>query len=172
MKKKVNVVFYSRTGITRRVAEKIFSWLSKKMEVGITEIKPKVNYPYFVWLFLSFLPKVGVKVDCEPIDGNLVVLCFPKWTINCPPITRFLQRNDLSEKKLIIVISYGGFGEKQYGYNYRKEIEKKCKEVKGVFLIKRSNILKEKEEFEHLIQEIAKLVENELEKTGGYPPPS
>ncbi|MCX8011945.1 MAG: hypothetical protein N3A64_02155 [Desulfobacterota bacterium] len=161
MGKKVNIVYYSRTGTTRKVAEKIFSRLVKKTEVSISEIKSKINYPYFLWLFLSFFPDIGAEIDYQPIDGDLVFLCFPKWTINCPPLTRFLQSTELRDKKVVIITTYGGFDEKRYANYYRKKIERMGNEVKGVILIKRSNIIEE--EFEYLIDVVEKLIENELE---------
>jgi hypothetical protein len=41
-----------------------------------------------------------------------------------------------------LVITYGGFDEKRYAEAYQKKIKKLCKEVKGVLLVKRSEIKK------------------------------
>lgn len=139
---KINIVFFSRTGNTKKVVEIIFQKLSKKAETNLIEIKPKRSYPYLIWLILSFLPNFGVKIECDEVTADLVFICFPKWTINCPPITAFLRRVNLTEKIVYLVITYGGFDEKRYAEYYKNKIRRLSKEVKGVFLVKRSKLKK------------------------------
>jgi hypothetical protein len=141
---KVDIVFFSRTGNTRVVVEEIFQALVKSLKVNFIEIKAKKNYPYFIWLLLSFLPNFGVKIVCNDVTvtSDLVFICFPKWTINCPPVTTFLRQGNLTEKMVYLVITYGGFDEKRYAETYKEKIKKLCKEVKGVLLVKRSEIKK------------------------------
>lgn len=139
---KVDIVFFSRTGNTKVVSGEISRLLAKDSEVNLIEIKSKKNYPYFLWLVLSFLPQCGVKITYEEVTSNLVFLCFPKWTINCPPITEFLKQVNLTEKTVYLVITYGGFDEKRYAEAYQKKIKKLCREVKGFLLVKRSEIEK------------------------------
>jgi len=141
---KADIVFFSRTGNTRVVVEEIFQALVKSSNVNFIEIKAKTNYPYFIWLLLSFLPNFGVKIVCNDVTvtSDLVFICFPKWTINCPPVTAFLRQVNLSEKMVYLVITYGGFDEKRYAEAYKEKIKKLCKEVKGVLLVKRSEIKK------------------------------
>jgi len=141
---KVDIVFFSRTGNTRVVVEEIFQALVKSSNVNFIEIKAKTNYPYFIWLLLSFLPNFGVKIVCNDVTvtSDLVFICFPKWTINCPPVTAFLRQVNLTEKMVYLVITYGGFDEKRYAEAYKEKIKKLCKEVKGVLLVKRSEIKK------------------------------
>jgi hypothetical protein len=139
---KADIVFFSRTGNTKVVGEKISYLLAKDLEVKLIEIKSKKNYSYFFWLVLSFLPHCGVKIMCEEVTSDLVFICFPKWTINCPPVTAFLREVNLTEKMVYLVITYGGFDEKRYAEAYKEKIKKLCKEVKGVLLVKRSEIKK------------------------------
>jgi len=141
---KADIVFFSRTGNTRVVVEEIFQALVKSSNVNFIEIKAKTNYPYFIWLLLSFLPNFGVKIVCNDVTvtSDLVFICFPKWTINCPPVTAFLRQVNLTEKMVYLVITYGGFDEKRYAEAYKEKIKKLCKEVKGVLLVKRSEIKK------------------------------
>ena len=141
---KVDIVFFSRTGNTRAVVEEIFQALVKSSNVNLIEIKAKTNYPYFIWLLLSFLPNFGVKIvrNDVTVTSDLVFICFPKWTINCPPVTTFLRQVSLTEKVVYLVITYGGFDEKRYAEAYKEKIKKLCKEVKGVLLVKRSEIKK------------------------------
>ena len=141
---KADIVFFSRTGNTRVVVEEIFQALVKSSNVNFIEIKAKTNYPYFIWLLLSFLPNFGVKIVCNDVTvtSDLVFICFPKWTINCPPVTAFLRQVNLTDKMVYLVITYGGFDEKRYAEAYKEKIKKLCKEVKGVLLVKRSEIKK------------------------------
>ena len=139
---KVDIVFFSRAGNTKVVVEEIFQALVKSSDVNLIEIKSKTNYPYFIWLLLSFLPNFGVKIVCDNVTSDLVFICFPKWTINCPPVTAFLRQVNLTGKMVYLVITYGGFDEKRYAEYYKKKIRKLCKEVRGVFLIKRSSLEK------------------------------
>jgi len=140
--KKADVVFFSRKGSTMVVGEEISQLLEKDLEVKLIEIKSKENYSYFFWLVLSFIPRCGVKIMCEEVTSDLVFICFPKWTINCPPITTFLRQVNLKEKIVYLVITYGGFDEKRYAEAYKEKIKKLCREVKGVLLVKRSEIKK------------------------------
>jgi len=142
--RKADIVFFSRTGNTRVVVEEIFQALVKSSNVNFIEIKAKTNYPYFIWLLLSFLPNFGVKIVCNDVTvtSDLVFICFPKWSINCPPVTAFLRQVNLTEKMVYLVITYGGFDEKRYAEAYKEKIKKLCKEVKGVLLVKRSEIKK------------------------------
>lgn len=139
-KKKADIIFFSRTGNTKKIAEVIFRELLSKADAKIIEIKTKKNYPYLVWLGLSFLPNFGVKIECEDVTADLVFICFPKWTLNCPPITAFLRQGNLQEKTVWVVITYGGFDAQRYAAWYKKKIEKLCKEVRGIFLLRRSKI--------------------------------
>jgi len=140
--KNADIVFFSRTGSTMLVSEEISQLLEKDLEVKLIEIKSKKNYSYFFWLVLSFIPRCGVKIMYEEVTSDLVFICFPKWTINCPPVTAFLRQVNLNEKIVYLVITYGGFDEKRYAEAYKGKIKKLCREVKGVLLVKRSEIKK------------------------------
>jgi len=141
---KVDIVFFSRTGNTRVVVKTILQALEQRLDVKLIEIKSKTNYPYFIWLLLSSLPDVGVKIMGNDVivTSDLVFICFPKWTINCPPVTAFLRQVDLTGKKVYLVITYGGFDEERYAEYYKKKIKKLGGDVKGVLLVKRSKLKK------------------------------
>ena len=142
IKRKADIFFFSRTGNTKKVAEIIFRELSGELETNLIEIQPKRRYPYLIWLGLSFLPNFGVNVKCEDVNSDVVFICFPKWTLNCPPITTFLRRSNLKGKTVFVVITCGGFDEKRYAASYKKKIEKLGARVREVNLIKRSKIKK------------------------------
>ena len=138
---KVDIVYFSWTGNTRKVVDIISQELSKHAKINVTQITPKRNYPYFIWLFLSFLPNIGVAFEGGHITSDIVFICMPKWTFNCPPITAYLKKNDLKGRFVYLVITYGGFDEKRYAASYKSKIGKICKEVKDFLLVKRSKIV-------------------------------
>jgi len=137
----IDLVYFSWTGNTKKVAEVISQELAAYAKVKVIEITPKRDYPYFIWLFLSFLPNIGVAIKGGEISSDTVFICMPKWTVNCPPITTFLRKVNLKGKKVFLVITYGGFDEKRYAESHKIKIGKLCQEVKDVLLVKRSRIL-------------------------------
>jgi flavodoxin len=138
---KVDVIYFSWTGNTKKVADVISHELSTYAKVKVTEITPKRDYPYLFWLFLSFLPNIGVAIEGGESIADTVFICMPKWTVNCPPIATLMRKTDLKEKTVFLVITYGGFDEKRYAESYKRKIGKLCREVKDVLLVKRSRIL-------------------------------
>ncbi len=132
----VEVIYFSFTGNSKKIAEKI----AKELEAELKEIKPKVNLPYLAWLILSFVPGLGFPVEEIDIRSSNVVVCFPKWTFNCPPVTRLVKKGKFSKKRVALVISYKGWNEKRFAESYRKLFEKHGAEVKAVELVKRDDL--------------------------------
>ena len=149
----VDVIYFSWTGNTKRVAEIIFKELLKLgVRSHLAEIKPKRDYSYIIWLLLSFIPNVGVKIFEVKSTANNIVLCMPKWTLNCPPVTAFLKKAEIQNKMIYLVITYGGFDEKRYAVSYKKKIEKFGGIVKDVLLIRRREIETNKEKIESWVK--------------------
>lgn len=118
----VDLVYFSRTGNTRRMVELVTRELRHHAQVRVIEIHPKRNYPYFVWLFLSFVPRLQVAMRCEASTAPVVFLCTPKWTFNCPPVTSFVQRGDLQGKSVALAITCGGFDEERYAAEFQRTL--------------------------------------------------
>lgn len=131
----MEIYYYSFTGISKKLAES----LSEFFNVKPKEIKTS-SKPYFFWLLLSFIPYLPFKAHFEKPSSSTLVLCFPKWTFNCPPITYFLKK--VTCENLFMIITYGGWGEKRYANFYQKLALKRVKRVE-VFLIKRKKVLEE-----------------------------
>ncbi len=134
--KKVCVVYFSFTGKSKAVAEEI----GRRLKAEIMSVEPRIKLPYLGWLFLSFIPELGFPIRNLEIPCNLIVLCFPKWTFNCPPITSLIKAGKLRGKKVFVVIVYGGWDEKRYGKYYIKKIEKSGGRIAGFRLVKRKEI--------------------------------
>jgi len=124
----VEVYYFTFTGTSKKIAE----FIGKIFNIKPKEIK-SYKLPYLLWLFLSFIPYLSLKAIFEPPTNDTVILCFPKWTFNCPPVTCFLKK--IKCKKLVLIISYKGWGEKSYANLYKKLISKDVKKV-TVILIK------------------------------------
>lgn len=127
----MDIYYFTYTGTSKEIAE----WISKKFNIKAKKIET-YKFPYFIWLFLSFIPYLPIKTFFEPPSNETIIFCFPKWTFNCPPATSFLRK--LSCKKLILIISYKGWGEKLYYRLYYKLASKKTKELKIIFIKRKS----------------------------------
>ena len=150
--KNVNLIYFSWTGNTRRVFSKIRGELeARDFSVRLHEIKPKRNFPYIVWLLLSFIPGLKVKTNPVSITSDIIILGTPKWTLNCPPITYFIENSDLKGKRIFVVITFGGFDEKRYAESLARKIKSKGAEIRSILLIKRKKI--EGGEYEKIVRE-------------------
>ncbi len=133
----MDIIYFSYTGNCQKIAH----FLAKKLGLLSKEIQAP-RLPYFLWLILSFIPNLPFKVEIPSLKDQNLVLVFPKWTFNCPPITFFhyyCVRNGIKFSKIFLIISYGGFGEKKYAQKYAQKFQKISQEVK-VFLLKKENI--------------------------------
>lgn len=124
----MNLYFYTFTGNCRKIAEAV----AKKTGIKPREIKT-YNLPYIIWLMLSFIPYLGVKISAEEPDDSRIILCFPKWTLNCPPVTSFI-RKFARGRKILMIICYGGFDERRYAEFYRK-FAIRCGAVEAEYLL-------------------------------------
>ena len=125
----MEIYYFTYTGLSEKIAKII----ANKLKIEVKKITT-YRLPYIGWLFLSFLPFLPVKAFFSPPSGREIILCFPKWTFNCPPVTYFLKK--IRCEKLILIISYGGWREKEYAQKYKKLGLKVAKKVE-VFLVKR-----------------------------------
>jgi flavodoxin len=136
-----DLIFFSWTGNTKEVFEIIRDELLREgYMVNFKEIRPVRDYPYVIWLLMSFIPGFKVRIMPVEINSKEIFLGMPKWTFNCPPVTSFLDSAELSGRKVYLVISYGGFDEKRYAEGIKKKIEGKGGEVVGTLMLKRKEI--------------------------------
>lgn len=116
---KTLVAFYSASGITKQIAEKI----AKSVKADIFEIIPKIPYTQADldgWVENSrstkeaknraSRPAIENKVDNMPQYETLFI-GFPIWWFLAPTIIKtFLESYDLSGKKIILFATSGGSG--------------------------------------------------------------
>lgn len=112
--KKSLIVYFSYTGNTRQIANKI----KKVTGYDVLELEPMVPYSED---YQTVVDREEEKMDREeiillkPIDVNLeeydhIILGSPVWWYTvAPPVRSFLLQNDLSNKEIISFITNGGW---------------------------------------------------------------
>lgn len=115
---RILVAYYSYTSRVETLARSLADCLSKSHDVTVAPIRPLRDRSYWNWLARSFVP--GSTVAIEPLglkleDFDRICLGFPKWTLSCPPFTRFLdtlpRRSNID---LGLFMAYGGFDEDRF----------------------------------------------------------
>lgn len=114
---KVLVSYFSASGVTKRVAEKI----AKAINGDLFEIEPTQKYTSedLDWTNKqsrssiemqdkTFRPQILNKVS-NIIEYDTVVLGFPVWWYTAPTIINtFIEENNLKEKNIYIFVTSGG----------------------------------------------------------------
>ena len=114
---KVLVSYFSASGVTKRVAEKI----AKAINGDLFEIEPRQKYTSedLDWTNKqsrssiemqdkTFRPQILNKVS-NIIEYDTVVLGFPVWWYTAPTIINtFIEENNLKEKNIYIFVTSGG----------------------------------------------------------------
>ncbi|MFW9819188.1 MAG: flavodoxin family protein [Candidatus Thorarchaeota archaeon] len=114
---KILVVYYSLTGNTKYIAETI----AESINADILKLKPvkelnaEGGMKYFWGGFQSTMkqrPKLE-PIDINPLDYDLIFIGSPVWAWRqSPPINSFLNKFDLSGKKLALWMCAAGDGVK------------------------------------------------------------
>lgn len=126
MSKKILIAYYSYSGNTRKIAEKI-----KKLTGGdLFEIKPVKSYPanYNDMINLAkkeketdYKPELTEKTDLA--DYDTIYLGTPVWWYTfASPVRTFLSDNDFSDKTIKPYCTHGGGG----ASNTFTDIQKLC----------------------------------------------
>jgi flavodoxin len=107
------VVYYSRTGNTKSVAEKIAEQLGAEIEEIIDKKKRSGALGF---LFGGKDATMGNKTEIEetrknPCDFDLIVVGTPVWSNSpTPAIRTYLSKHDLAEKKVAVFYTSEGSG--------------------------------------------------------------
>ena len=119
MENKSLVAYFSASGVTKKVAEK----LSDAVGADLFEIKPKVKYTKadLDWMDTksrssiemndkSFRPAIAEKCN-NMADYDVVYVVFPIWWYVAPTIINtFLESYDFSGKTIVLFATSGGSG--------------------------------------------------------------
>ncbi len=110
---KTAVVYYSLQGNIRYVAEKT----AGELGADLIELVPVKAYPdkgmiKFIWGGSAVTFKRKPKLEpyhFDPADYELVILATPVWAGTfTPPLRTFLEDNDLTGKKIAVIVSSAG----------------------------------------------------------------
>ena len=127
---KILVSYFSASGVTKSVAEK----LALALNGDLFEIEPKVKYTSedLDWTNKqsrssiemnnkSSRPEVAKKIENLDIYDK-VLIGFPVWWYIAPTIINtFIEENDLSGKEIYVFVTSGGSSESQSFSNLKKE---------------------------------------------------
>lgn len=112
---KVLVVYFTRTGNTRVIAQQI----RRALRADIVEIAPAAPYPEDYEATVSQAQRERDAGYQPPLAGTVsnisayetVFLGFPIWGETTPPVIRsFLAQHDLAGKTLVPFVTHGGYG--------------------------------------------------------------
>ena len=115
--KKILVSYFSATGITRKIAEK----LAEIADCDIFEIEPSVPYTKedLNWQDKNSRStkemedknsRPSIRKKVENIGNyNTIILGFPVWWYTAPTIINtFIEENDLTKKDIYVFVTSGG----------------------------------------------------------------
>lgn len=114
------IVYYSMSGNTEYVANKIADKLKASEEVDIIRIEPKKTYPdkgakKFLWGGKSAV--MGEKPVLQPYEFNIdqydrIIFGTPVWASTfVPPLRTFIYENpDVKEKRMAVFVCFSGGG--------------------------------------------------------------
>lgn len=114
---KILVVYYSRTGITKKVGENLSLWLKAKREEILDETNRKGPIGYVKAgrdATAKKLTKIS-KQEWDPKEFNMIIIGTPVWAWTITPAIRTYinQYNDiLKEKELAFFCTMGSNGDK------------------------------------------------------------
>ena len=122
---KILVAYYSRTGITRKIAEKIKEKLNCDIE-EIISVKNRSGPIGYIICGKEATQKTMAEIkeiSKNPSDYDLVIVGTPVWAWNLSsPVRTYLENNKGKFKKISGFCTMGGDGDKQSF----AEIEKIC----------------------------------------------
>ena len=107
------VIFYTRTGNTRFVAEEIATVLGSDLRPLVDKKERKGAWGYF-WAGFDALMQNKTRLGDFQIDlgqYDLIFLGTPNWAANVPPAIRtFLGQSYLNNKKVVFFCTQDGMG--------------------------------------------------------------
>ena len=136
------VVYYSRTGTTKQIAEE----LAQKLEADLDEIiDQKSRKGVIGWLKAGRASQgrktTEIRVEKDPEDYELVILGTPIWAGRMTPAMRtYLQNHDFSKRKVAFFTSQGGEEPLKAITEMRKMVEKS--EIISVLSVRNKDVQK------------------------------
>lgn len=156
---KILVVFYSRTGITKKLAD----YIAKKIGAEMEEIKDTVNRAGVLGYLLAGrdsalhrLTKLE-KPNCNPADYDLVIIGTPVWSWNIStPVRTYLEEYKAQFKQVAFFCTMGGSGDERAFREVERNIGKKPTAI--LSLRTREVVIGELSKADKFCEEIIKIV--------------
>lgn len=121
--KKILIVYYSWSGNTKYIAEKIHARVGGTL-IPIELVTPYPTDYYSVVELTRTQQEQGIHPQIQAIDTksyDIIFIGSPIWWYTiAPPVITFLTQNDYKGKIIVPFVSHGGGGE----YNIKEDIQK------------------------------------------------
>ena len=160
----VLVVYYSRSGNTEALAREI----ARKMAADIIRIKSEVySLDYIGWRRASKDASSEVLAEINPdvVDMSqyrLVFLGSPIWWFRpAPPLWTFVEKNDFSDKNIILFNTFNSRFKPEKIQEFRRKIEQKGGTLADHIYIRRGRVYYQKSGNE-LIQEAQTILDEKI----------
>jgi len=154
---KILIVYYSRTSITKKVAE----LLSQNLSVDLEEIKSAKNYSGPIgYLMAGREATIKKPAVIEPTtknlaDYDLVILGTPIWSFNVSsPVRAFIEQNKDKIKNTAFFCTMGGSGDVR-AFAEMEKISNKKPLATLTFLTKEAVNNRTEEKIKEFIQKIS-----------------
>lgn len=163
-KPRLLVAFFSYTGNTRRVAQALSERLRRSCVIETLEIVPRRKRSYLHWLAYSFVPDSEVEIEdlkMELSAYDAVVLGFPKWTLSCPPLNKFIRKlSGVGVPKFFLFMTCRGFDEARFLRSFTRKLTRIGCNVVESLRVKRRQIFEET--YRTSVESFAKRIEQHL----------
>jgi len=138
-KNKALVIYYSRTGNTRIVAETLQESLSADLQ-EIKDLKDRSGIRGFISGMIDVKKNPITAIDPKTVDLSryrLIFICSPVWGMKlAPAITTFLDTADFADKKIVLAAVASGRMKSSTFEQCGRLIQTKGGEVVGTIFLK------------------------------------
>ncbi|MEE8349800.1 MAG: hypothetical protein V3R94_09535 [Acidobacteriota bacterium] len=142
---KTLIVYFSREGTVKAIAEGIGAELKGSTELTVARIEPVRVRGYWGWLCRSFVPRYRVSIRPTVTDLNsydVICLGFPKWTYACPPVNQYLlEMKNCEGKDFALFMCHRGFDQERYFESMVKQVSEKGGRIVAALDAKQSAVL-------------------------------
>ncbi|MHB1485915.1 MAG: flavodoxin family protein [Saccharofermentanales bacterium] len=140
------VVYFTRTGTSRRVAEKI----AEKLSCEIIEITDNKNWNGIIGFikagfYATYKKDVEIKTSKETGSFDELIIVSPLWAGTIAPAIRVFLKQVPFEKINLIVTSDGSSIKKRFGYKTETDVIKNMNNEDSVIVDLTNNLLKASE---------------------------
>ena len=124
-KPSAQVIYYSRSGKTRLIAETVARQLECDL-LEVVDLKDRSGPMGFIGGIIDVRLRPDTDITPSEFDfgaANLLVVCTPIWGMTFPPaIHTFFNNADLEGKKVVLIANFGGRMRDATFYDYGERI--------------------------------------------------